>query len=58
MKNSIGALKIEEKKLEQYSGFFSRTDLKEDANKGKIKSRLGFVYFVALVICLFLLFVK
>ena len=58
MKNSTNAIGIEKKELlnSTYSFNFSETQVVD--RKGKIKSRLAFVYFIALVSSIAVLFLR
>ncbi len=57
MKNSANVLRIEKQELGYFSKPFESTNVVERKN-GMIKSRLGIIYFVAVVSSLIVLFLK
>lgn len=58
MKNSTDAIRIENNELLNSSYSLKFTETNVEKKRGKLKSRLGFVYFVAVVSSLVFLFLK
>lgn len=58
MENSTGSLRIEKHGLGNYTNSFKSSVARVERKNDKIKSRLGFVYFIALVLSLIVLFLR
>lgn len=58
MKTSTSALRIEKQELSSYPYSFKSNGIAVERKNDKLKSRLGFVYFIALVSSLVVLILK
>ena len=58
MKNSTNAIRIKNNELLDSSYSLKFAEINVEKKQGKLKSRLGFVYFVAVVSSLIFLFLK
>lgn len=55
MKNAANTLRITKEEIIEYNNSIKSIEILQNEKRGKIKSRLGFVYFVALVTSLVVL---
>ncbi len=58
MKNAANTLRITKEEIREYNNSVKSIETLQNEKIGKIKSRLGFVYFVALVTSLVVLFLR
>lgn len=58
MKNTANTLRLTKEEIKEYNNSVKSIVGLQNDKLGKIKSRLGFVYFVALVISLIVLMLK
>lgn len=58
MKNAANTLRITKEEIREYNNSVKSIEILRNEKSGKIKSRLGFVYFVALVTSVVVLFLR
>lgn len=58
MKNAANTLRITKEEIREYNNSVKSIEILQNEKRGKIKSRLGFVYFVALVTSLVVLILR